>query len=136
MLHEKMVALPCWPFELSPLNELYMGKLVRSIPLIPYEIFDDILYTCISGQDSVSHARMIALSYWLFESSPLNEFYRGKLYQQGSTAWSPSVQRQNLVLSISLILRYFDNISKACISGQDSVSHAKVVALPCWQWAL
>ena len=34
-----MVALPCWPFEISPLNELYSGKLVRSITLIPYENF-------------------------------------------------------------------------------------------------
>ena len=30
-----MVALPCRPFELSPLNGLYKGKLV----LIPFEIF-------------------------------------------------------------------------------------------------
>ena len=28
--HARMVALFCWPFELPPLNELYMGKLVRS----------------------------------------------------------------------------------------------------------
>ena len=34
-----MVALPCWPFELSLLNELYKGKLVRSITFIPFEIF-------------------------------------------------------------------------------------------------
>ena len=34
-----MVALPFWPFELSSLNELYRGKLVRSITLIPFEIF-------------------------------------------------------------------------------------------------
>ena len=39
MLHARMVALPCLPFELSPLNELYMGKLVRSITLIPFVIF-------------------------------------------------------------------------------------------------
>ena len=25
MLHARMVALPCWPFDLSPLNELYIG---------------------------------------------------------------------------------------------------------------
>ena len=30
---------PCCPFELSPLHELYNGKLVHLIPLIPYEIF-------------------------------------------------------------------------------------------------
>ena len=35
----RMVALPCWPFELSLLNELYKGKLVRSITFIPFEIF-------------------------------------------------------------------------------------------------
>ena len=32
MSHARMVALLCWPFELSPLNELYRGKLVCSIP--------------------------------------------------------------------------------------------------------
>ena len=32
-------ALPCWPFGLSPLNELNRGKLVRSVTLIPLEIF-------------------------------------------------------------------------------------------------
>ena len=35
----RMVAFPCWHFELSPLNELYRGKLVGSIMLIPFEIF-------------------------------------------------------------------------------------------------
>ena len=39
MLCAIMVALPCWPFELSPLNELYRGKLVPSVTLKPYEIF-------------------------------------------------------------------------------------------------
>ena len=33
-----MVALPCWPFQLSPLKELYWGKLLSSITLIPFEI--------------------------------------------------------------------------------------------------
>ena len=39
MLCARMAALPCWPFELSSLNELNRGKLVRSITLIPFEIF-------------------------------------------------------------------------------------------------
>ena len=34
-----IIALTCWPFEISPLNELYMGKLVRSITALPFEIF-------------------------------------------------------------------------------------------------
>ena len=37
--HAVMVVPPCCPFELSPLNELYMGKLVHPITLIPCEIF-------------------------------------------------------------------------------------------------
>ena len=48
MLHAKMVALPCFPFELSPLN--------NSIML---------------GQDIVLHAKMVALPCVLFELSPL-----------------------------------------------------------------
>ena len=67
------------PFELSPLNELYRGTLVRLITLLPFEYFDDIWYTCISGQDGVSRARMIAFPCFHFELSPLNDFYRGKL---------------------------------------------------------
>ena len=35
----RMVALPFWPFELSPLNEFYKGKLVPSIAPYTYEIF-------------------------------------------------------------------------------------------------
>ena len=31
-------ALPCWPFELSPLNVLYRGTLMCSITLVPFEI--------------------------------------------------------------------------------------------------
>ena len=34
-----MITLACWRFELSPLNELYIGNLVRSITLISFEIF-------------------------------------------------------------------------------------------------
>ena len=37
----RMVGLPSGPFELSPLNELYRAKLVHSITLIPFEIFED-----------------------------------------------------------------------------------------------
>ena len=72
-----MVDLPCWPFELFPLNELYWGKLVRSITLIPLEIFW-LVYMYIRSQDGVQRARMCALS-WPFELSPLDELYREKL---------------------------------------------------------
>ena len=62
-----MVAPPIWPFELSPLNELYnRGKLVSST-LIPF--------TYISVQNGVSHARMVTP----LELSPLNELNRRKL---------------------------------------------------------
>ena len=49
MSHAIMVVLPCFLFELSPLN--------NSIML---------------GQDSVLHAKMVALPCFLFELSPLN----------------------------------------------------------------
>ena len=39
MLCARMVALSGWPFKLSALNELYRGKLVCSMTLIPFEIF-------------------------------------------------------------------------------------------------
>ena len=39
MSHAIMVVPHSWPFELSPLNELYMGKLVRFITPIPFAIF-------------------------------------------------------------------------------------------------
>ena len=40
MSHARMVAPPCWPFELSPLNEFYRGQLfVLFITLISFEIF-------------------------------------------------------------------------------------------------
>ena len=52
-------ALPCWPFELSPLSVLNRGTLVRSITLVPFETFDDIWHTCMSGQNGVSRARMV-----------------------------------------------------------------------------
>ena len=35
----QIVASPCCPFELSPLNLLKSGKLVHLITLIPFEIF-------------------------------------------------------------------------------------------------
>ena len=34
MLRTRIVALPCWLFEFSPLNGFYRGMLVRSITLI------------------------------------------------------------------------------------------------------
>ena len=36
--HARIVALSCWP-ELSPLNELYRGNLVRLTTLVSFEIF-------------------------------------------------------------------------------------------------
>ena len=54
MSHARRVALPCWPFELSPLNEFYRGKLVHSITL---RYFNDIWCKYISGEDGVSHTR-------------------------------------------------------------------------------
>ena len=45
--HARMVVPPCCSFELSPLNEVYRGKLVCSVTLLPYETFDDIWYTYI-----------------------------------------------------------------------------------------
>ena len=56
MLGARMIALPCCPFELSPLNEHYRGKLVRTITLIPLRYFDNICYSLISSQDRMSHA--------------------------------------------------------------------------------
>ena len=37
MSRAKMDAFTYWPFELSPLNELYRGKLVRLKILMPFE---------------------------------------------------------------------------------------------------
>ena len=42
VLRARMVAPPCYPFELSPLNELYRGKLMSSlhvIVIIPYLLY-------------------------------------------------------------------------------------------------
>ena len=68
-----MDALSDWPFELSSLNKLNRGKLVRFIARIPFLYFDDIWFTCISGQGGVSRTRINVLPYWPFEISPLNE---------------------------------------------------------------
>ena len=68
-------ALPCWPFELSPLNVLYRGTLMGSITLkYPLRYVDDIWHTCISGQDCVSHARTVGPLCCPFELSPFNDF--------------------------------------------------------------
>ena len=37
--HARMGAPPCCPFESSPKEELYREKLVRSITLLPFEMF-------------------------------------------------------------------------------------------------
>ena len=61
-----MVALPCWPFELPPLNGLYRVKLVRSIPLIPFKIGIHIYHISV---------KIVASPCCPFEFSPLNDFY-------------------------------------------------------------
>ena len=71
-----MIAPPCCPFELSPLNELKRGKLLRSITLIPYGDILMIFGIHISGQNSVSLERMVAPPCCPFKHSPLNELYR------------------------------------------------------------
>ena len=72
----KMVALRCWPFELSSLNELYRGKLVRSIT---HTLCDILMIFCLN----VYHcARMGALPCWPFELSPLNELVGESLCAQ------------------------------------------------------
>ena len=44
VLSARMVPPPCYPFELSPLNELYREKLVSSIIVtIPYLLSTDTL---------------------------------------------------------------------------------------------
>ena len=48
-----IIALPCWSFELSPLNNLYREKLVHSLTLIPFELFNYSLCTSVSSQESV-----------------------------------------------------------------------------------
>ena len=72
-----MIAPPCCPFELSPLNEL-----LRSITLIPYGDILMIFGRHISGQNSVSLERMVAPPCCPFKHSPLNELYRGNLVAQ------------------------------------------------------
>ena len=68
-----MVAPLCCPFELSPLNELYRRKLVRSITLIQMRYYDDIWNTYIPGQDGVSQVRMVSSHCCPIALSSLNE---------------------------------------------------------------
>ena len=70
----------------------------------PLKYFDGIWYTFNSGQDSVSHARMVYLPLLPFELSPLNELYRGKLV---------------LTLILIHLLRYFDDVWYTYKSDQD-----------------
>ena len=58
----KMVALPYWPFKLSPLNVLYSVKLVRSITLIPFEIFLMIFGIHVYQVKTVCHMQELLLS--------------------------------------------------------------------------
>ena len=71
------------------------------------------MYKCISGQDSVSRARMVSLPCWHFELSPWNKLYRGQF-----------------VRLITLIpSRYFDDtcIWYTYMPGRDNVSHATLL---------
>ena len=74
MRHLQEWLLPLAVFlNLSQLSEPYRGKLVRQISIIPFEIFNDIWYTYISGEDGVSYARMDAPPSYAFQLSPLNK---------------------------------------------------------------
>ena len=61
MSRARMVAPPCYPFELTPLNELNRGSLCAQYLLYPLRYFGDIWYSCISGLDGVSPAKLVAL---------------------------------------------------------------------------
>ena len=52
---------------------------MRPISIIPFEIFSDIWYTYISGEDGVSYTRMDAPPSYAFQLPPLNKPYRGTL---------------------------------------------------------
>ena len=66
-----MVAFPFWPFELSPLNELYRGKHVHILMIFGIHVYP---------VKRVCHMQewLLCLA-GLFELSPLNELYTGKL---------------------------------------------------------
>ena len=54
-------------------------RIYENIRVSPFEIFYDIKYKYVSGQDGVSRACMVAPLCCPFELSPLNQFYRRKL---------------------------------------------------------
>ena len=110
MSHVIMIALPCLYFELSPLNELYCGKLARLITLIPFEIFGmHVMY--------ISECKNCSSPWLHVKLSPLNELYRGKFV------------RSITLISFEMV---DDNwYTYTCISGQEAVSRARMVAPPC-----
>ena len=118
MSHVIMIALPCWYFELSPLNELYSGKLVHLITLIPFEIFGmHVMY--IRSRLNVE-CKNCSSPLLHFELSPLNQLNRGKF-----------------VRSITLIpFEMFDDKCYTYISGPEAVSRARMVAPPCCPFEL
>ena len=52
---------------------------MRSITLIPFEIFDDIWYTHISGRDDMSRVRTVVPPCCLFDLYTLNYLKNGQL---------------------------------------------------------
>ena len=69
----------------------------------------------------MSHAIMIFLPCFLFELSPFNELFKGKTYQ---------CLLHNFHTLSDILIIY------SIILGQDSVSHVKIVALPCFLFEL
>ena len=84
VLRSRMVAPSYCPFELSPLNELYIERLCAQYLLYPLRYFDDIWYTYISGQDEMSRAIIVSPPGCPFELSPFNEHKSGKLVHSNS----------------------------------------------------
>ena len=69
----------CWPFELSPLSELYRGKLVRSITLKPFEFFWWYLVYIYIRSRWCGACKNGCSPCCPFEVFSLNELYRGQL---------------------------------------------------------
>ena len=110
MSHARMVTLPCWPFEFTPSNKLHSENLVRSITLVPF----------IYQVKMLTFARMVA--------SPCCPFL--------VICLESSLDLKASALVNSNPLKYFDDIWYTYLSGQDGVSRAITVALPCWRFEL
>ena len=82
-----MVALPCWPFELSLLNELYKGKLVRSITFT-LRIITSNIYTRLAACNCIS------ITFWSGDlPSPLMAiFYLDSLQDRIRGAKTPVIK--------------------------------------------